>query len=178
MQRAVKVKTLCNVPVFAGAFFLKVLYAEVRRTVCRRRSERAFLSAFAFPRGAKVLPAKSFSTAAVFLLCARMGQRFRKNPCRANAGVFARRRGKTLHAANAAVRRFERAFGATAQGAFCKCGRGAVFRSRFFARSERFFPFRRLVFFQKIPLRTAHAVKRERRFFAGGQGGFCCGAKS
>lgn len=33
-------------------------------------------------------------------------------------------------------------------------------------------------FFQKLPLRTAHAVKRERRFFAGGQGGFCGGAKS
>lgn len=54
-----------------------------------------------------------------------------------------------------------------------KCGRRAVFRSRFFCPVRAGFrPFGGR-FFQKIPLRTAHAVKRERRFFAGGQGGFC-----
>lgn len=171
MQRAVKVKALCNVPVFAGAFFFKVLYAEVRRTVCRRRSERAFLSAFAFPRGAKVLPAKSFSTAAVFLLCARMGQRFRKNPCRANAGVFARRRGKTLHAANAAVRRFERAFGATLKGRFANAAEGQFFAAVFLPGQSGFSPLRRLVFSKAS---APHGACRQTRkaFFRGRSGRF------
>ena len=60
-----------------------------------------------------------------------------------------------LHVANAAVRRFcflrrlhRNCF--CTKGTFCKCGRGAVFRSRFFARSERFFAPSAVGFFKRF----------------------------
>ena len=171
MQRAVKVKNPLQRPRFCGGVF------------CRRQEKHRTkgLRAKAFRAGNGIVC--GFCGASVRVLFTAARQRKKGSLRQSYFSVQPRALCFTqhvwhLHVANAAVRRFERAFGATAQGAFCKCGRGAVFRSSFFSRSERVFAPSAVGFFQKLPLRTAHAVKRERRFFAGGQGGFCGGAKS
>lgn len=137
MQRAVKVKTLCNVPVFAGAFF------------CRRQEKRSTkgLRAKAFRAGKGIVC--GFCGVSVRVLFTAARQRDKGSLRQSYFSVQPRALCFTqhvwhLHVANAAVRRFcflrrlhRNCF--CTKGAFCKCGRRAVFRSRFFAQSERFF---------------------------------------
>lgn len=82
-----------------------------------------------------------------------------------------------LHVANAAVRRFcflrrlhRNCF--CTKGAFCKCGRGAVFRSRFFARSERFFAPSAVGFFSKASAPHGACRQTRKAFFRGRSGRF------
>ena len=165
MQRAVKVKTLCNVPVFAGAFF------------CRRQEKRSTkgLRAKAFRAGKGIVC--GFCGVSVRVLFTAARQKDKGSLRQSYFSVQPRALCFTqhvwhLHVANAAVRRFERAFGATAQGAFCKCGRGAVFRSRFFCRVRAGFRSFGGRFFSKASAPHGACRQTRKAFFRGRSGRF------
>lgn len=164
MQRAVKVKTLCNVPVFAGAFF------------CRRQEKRSTKGrrAKAFRAGKGIVC--GFCGVSVRVLFTAARQRDKGSLRQSYFSVQPRALCFTqhvwhLHVANAAVRRFERAFGATLKGRFANAAEGQFFAAVFLPGQSGFSPLRRSVFSKDS---APHGACRQTRkaFFRGRSGRF------
>lgn len=192
-----KVKTLCNVPVFAGAFFCR----QEKRSTKRLRARP-----FSFGQGYRLRFVGGVSARVLFTAARQRNKGSLWQNCfsvQPRALCFTQYVWH-LHVANAAVRRFcflrrlrRNCF--CAKGAFCRrqprhkwrpciyiSGAHAYRKGVVSLRAAAVFLRLRIGFFapsavcqvKSFSFRTAHAVKRERRFFAGGQGGFCGGAKS